>query len=194
MGVCFRVVLGGVALLLVTSAAVASSARVPGGQGALTAQSIGLLQLGHATPAQARAFAGPPRWRWTAQHAGSYTGSKLFPGTIFRGQLWGYGCPGLDRYGLPCTLYGFVGGHLTSFQSGSTSFVTRHGGHVGLTYRQLLAREPGSRFVKGRCPPYVRLAAPAGQVFIAFVDDQHGQRIAGFHVGGANGSFRSCGG
>jgi hypothetical protein len=193
MGVCFRAVLGGVALMLVASAAVASNARAPGGQGALTAHSIGPLELGHATPAQVRAFAGPPRWRWAA-HAGSYTGSTLFPGTVFRGQLWGYGCPGLDRNGLPCTLYGFVGGHLTSFRSASASFVTRHGGRVGLTYRQLLAREPGSRFGRGRCPAYVSLPASAGQVFIAFVDDQHGQRIGEFYVGGANSSFRSCAG
>ena len=192
MGV-FRVALGVVAIVLVTSAAVASTGRAPGGQGTVTATSIGPLRLGHATPAQVRAFAGPPRWRWVARSAGKYTGSKLFPGTVFRGELWGYGCPGLNRFGLPCTLYGFVGGHLTSFQTGSASFVTKGGGRVGLTYGRLLARERGSRLVKGRCPPYVRLAAPAGQVFIAFVADD-GQRITGFHLGDANSSFRSCGG
>lgn len=142
----------------------AHASAVRGGQGLLNSSAAGPLKLGVARPAQVRAFAGgPPDRVWKAPY-----------GPVnFSGSLWGYRCPGFVAPDQPCwTLYGFVGGRLTSFSTDSSRFSTRAGTRVGRTLSWVKRHERGSfSGWETQCPGF-NLRTPSSVTLVALMDER----------------------
>ncbi len=173
-----------VTLACSVGASQATGAR--GGQGLVSANGVGPLKLGIAQPAQVRAFAGGrPDQVWKAP----------FGPVNFSGSLWGYRCPVYLAIDQPCwTLYGFVGGRLTSFSTDSPRFATRGGTRVGSTLSWVERHERGSfSGWETQCPGF-NVSTPLAVTLVALIDERTNLvHTLYLSESGVRGSFSVCG-
>lgn len=161
------------------------------GGGGISSTKIGPLEIGKATPAEARLHFGLSLDVW-----------KRSGGTApirFQGELWRYGC-GADAYpifGVPCrTLFGFAGGRLQSVLTVNPQFSTHAGTRIGATVAQAVKRNHGKWSGWKVSCPLVTFPSPKGIVFAARVfrnAANSGGVVAGFYLSTVPGSFGPCG-
>ena len=163
--------------------------NAPGG-GGISSTKIGPLEIGKATPADARLRFGLALDVWKKNGGAAPI--------HFRGELWRYGCSAVDSttFGVPCrTLFGFRDGRLQSVSTVNQQFSTKAGTRIGSTVAQAVKRDHGKWSGSKASCPIVTFPSPGGIVFAARVfrnAANPGGVVSGFYLSTVPGSFEPC--